>query len=1573
MIVFIDTEVSVDTNKVVDYGAVREDGFQLHSDNYRKFKGFVGNCDFLCGHNIVHHDLKHTILLHDFKAIDTLYLSPLLFSQKPYHKLVKDDKLMVDELNNPLNDAIKAKDLFYDEYAAWQRLSPHRKSIYWALLHDVEEFKGFFAYVEQSETIVHIQDVAGIIKLEYSGQICGNSNVAAVVSKYPVELAYSLAIIGVGEPGSITPPWVIHSYPKVSNVIHLLCGTPCDKCEYCKQRLDAHVALKEFFGYDEFRVFDGKPMQQQAVESAIHDESLLCIFPTGGGKSLTFQVPALLAGRNERGLTVVISPLQSLMKDQVDNLSERGITTAVTVNGMLDPIERSVAISQVADGSADLLYISPEMLRNRTIEHLLLGRNVVRFVIDEAHCFSAWGQDFRVDYLYIGDFIRQLQEKKQMKHPIAVSCFTATAKPKVVSDICTYFRQKLDVDLRLFTASAERKNLRYSVLHAESDNEKYGLLRSLVIGRKCPVIVYCSRTKKTKEIAQKLKSDGIRALAFNGKMESDDKVRNQDSFMTGDCQVIVATSAFGMGVDKKDVGLVVHYDISDSLENYIQEAGRAGRDPNMNAECYVLYSDSDLDKHFILLNQTKLALSEIQQVWKVIKDMTQQRPTVSCSVLEVARMAGWSDDVADIETRVRAALAALENAGYISRGKNSPHLFATGITVKNMDEARRRLNVSPLFDDKTREESARIISSLISRRMTDRNNPEAESRVEYLADILGLSKETVINSVNLMRQDGILADSQDMLVWVEKVNLKRLLDSTLRLEQFLIQQMTSGETAFNYKVLNQKAQDTGLKDCTVRRLRTILSFLTVKGYIRKKEFVASENVGIHPLLDNETINMRFQRRTEICRYIVDTLGAKAVTQHKDDSSRSVPFSIIEVLNKFNESQLTLESKASIADMQEAMLYLSRNDVLKIDGGFMVIYNTMLLRRNADRKARYGKEQYKTLDAFYQQRMQQIHIVGEYANMMVRDYNAALKFVNDYFTLDYRQFINHYFKGERRSEITRNITPNKFRQLFGTLSPRQREIIDDKDSRIIVVAAGPGSGKTRVLVHKLASLLLMEDVKHEQLLMLTFSRAAATEFKSRLIKLVGNAAHFVDIKTFHSYAFDLMGQLGSLEESDEVVLHAAEMIENGEVEEAKIAKSVLVIDEAQDMAADEFRLVRALMKRNEDMRVIAVGDDDQNIYGFRGSDSAYMASLVSEENAKFYEMTENYRSDTSIVKAANRFVKRIPNRMKSTPIVSMQKDSGCVKVSNDRSFSAIKADQLVGGSAVLTSTNEEALEVSYHLHQMGLHPLLIQSTETFRFINLAEVRYFTKQLKCSESFAVSEEAWIEAKHKTEQAYSTSKMLPYMRRFWNIYEKTHRTIYKTDLRQFLLESNVEDFAEYDDRLVYVSTIHKAKGREFDSVHLWLFSLYANDAESLRKIYVGMTRAKHNLYIHSDSSLFGQKPSDVVTGKNKRIILSLSLRDVWLDYFRDHKSDVLAMRSGDELKYHDGYLDSMQGKPIASLSKGKREELDELAKKGYAVTYAEVSYVLAWRPRDEKEEVAVCLANLQLERILPLIHKD
>ena len=1565
MIAFIDTEVDPHTKRVADYGAVREDGAVLHTHSKTDFDAFVSECDTVCGHNIIRHDLQYTPLEGHHLVVDTLFLSPLLFPQRPYHHLVKDDKLQVDELNNPVNDSMKARDLFNDEMAAWNRLSPERQQVYFHLLHDTDEFRGFFIHANYSpskhtsfgeRTMNGQPNGVGWVLKEFEGKVCSHADIEMLGKRYPIELAYCLAVIGTDDLFSITPAWVLRNYPQVVNVMKRLRGISCGDCDYCRRHLDAHHGLKEFFGYDDFRTFDGVPMQQMAVEAALRGESLLTIFPTGGGKSLTFQLPALMAGRDIHGLTVVISPLQSLMKDQVDNLASRGISEAVTINGLLDPIERATAIQQVAEGTAHLLYISPEMLRSKTIERLLLNRNVVRFVIDEAHCFSAWGHDFRVDYLYIGDFIRRLQEMRHQDQSLAVSCFTATAKQKVISDICDYFRTKVGLELKVFAANAERKNLRYSVLHADTADEKYGLLRSLILGHNSPTIVYVSRTRRTNELAQHLRSDGIRALPFNGRMEAAEKVMNQNAFMSGEVQVIVATSAFGMGVDKKDVGLVVHYDISDSLENYVQEAGRAGRDPQMQAECYVLYADSDLDKHFLLLNQTKLSISEIQQVWKAIKDLTAKREQVSCSPLDIARQAGWGDEPKGMETRVKAAIAALEEAGYIKRGSNSPHVFATGITVRNMDEARRKLTLSPLFDEQSREEAARIIKSLISARATaEGRGTEAESRVDFLADILGLNKAVVIRSINLMRQEGLLADSRDMQAWVTKSTSQRNLDIIMKMERFLLQRFHEEPQRFGYKELNEEAHQAGLTYSTVKRLRLLLHFLSLKGYVHKQEHHVNESVSVRLLVTRETTMERFERRMDLCRFIVDRLNAE-----RDNSKDTtlVDFSEVELLRQFiagrRQTMFAEQEAPTLADIEEALLYLTKTDMLKIEGGFIVIYNTMQIGRIADRRMRYGKEQYRLLDEFYQQRIRQIHIVGEYANLMVRDYQAALRFVNDYFMMDFRQFINRYFKEERRAQIDRNITPAKYHALFGDLSPRQREIIDDKQSKYIVVAAGPGSGKTRVLVHKLAALLLLEDVKHEQLLMLTFSRAAATEFKKRLIGLVGNAAHYVDIKTFHSYSFDLVGKQGNLDEAREVVRYAAEMIERGEVEPSKIAKSVLVIDEAQDMGADDFRLVLALMRRNEEMRVIAVGDDDQNIYAFRGSDSRYMQSLVIEGGATLYEMIDNYRSAKAVVDCANRFVRRIPRRMKQSTILSATGEQGKVEVWKHLPEAGIDVE---GSTAILTRTNEEVMQMAYELERQGLHATVAQSMGGFRFGNLAEVRYFLKPLSRTGEVVIDKITWQEAKQRTLDTYAASTCRPIMERFFDDFEATHKTYYLSDLREFIFESDIEDFIAADTQSVFVGTIHKAKGREFDTVYLLSPVPDGRDIDDMRTYYVGLTRARRNLYLLTAPPV-----------NKSSIAIALNMRDVWLDFFKGRKELVLRLRSGDLLDYKDGLLRNRQGINIAMLSASGREKLKAWTDKGYEVATATVSYTLAWRPQDSQTEYAVCLANMVLRSTNP-----
>ncbi len=1603
---FVDVEVGTKDRKIHDIGALRHDGAIYHQSSKPHLMEFLQSVRYVCGHNIIHFDAIY--LFGDEECpwilVDTLYMSPLMFPERPYHRLVKDDKLVNEELNNPVNDCEKARNLLFDEIERWKSLPEDRQRIFASLLKEQPEFVGFMTMVDAA----CVDDgLTELIRAAYKGRVCHHADIGMLVSQYPCELAYALALIDTSDNRSLTPRWVLRNYPNVEYVVRMLRHHRCEEgCDYCDTQMDPHYHLKAIFGFDQFRTYEGEPLQEQAAQAAVQGKSLLAIFPTGGGKSLTFQLPALMEGYAVHGLTVVISPLQSLMKDQVDSLADQGISEAVTINGLLDPISRATAIQRVTDGEASLLYIAPEMLRSKTIERILMARHVVRFVIDEAHCFSSWGQDFRVDYLYIGKFIREYQQKKQCREPIPVSCFTATAKQKVIQDVRDYFKQYLNQDLVLFASKATRTNLHYSVIHAETDEEKYTMLRNLVAENDCPTIVYVSRTRRTLELAEKLRRDGFKALPFNGKMEADVKISNQEAFMNDQVGIIVATSAFGMGVDKKDVGLVVHYDISDSLENYVQEAGRAGRDPHLNARCYVLYCDSDLDKHFILLNQTKLSVSEIQQVWRAVKSLTRQRMNVCCSALEIARQAGWNDTVSDIETRVRTALSALEQGGYLQRDSNVPRVFATGITVKNVDEARKRITSSKFFGQDEVENAVRIIKSLISEKyIAKAQDSMAESRVDYLADILGFTKNEVISTIERMRQEGILADSRDITAFLQDTGgtarkTQLTFERFAKLERYVLERIPDESLLISCRQLNDDAVKSGITMSTERNLRTLLYFLMVKGYIRKKED-PDHHLNIIRQMDRDKTMARYEKRIEICRFTIDWLyqqmdGEERVSYQSENKSvpsgdkaerqgnGAIQFSIIELLSQFKRSQLSLFSASKnvqLTDVEEALLYLSKIGAIKLEGGFLVLYNAMSIRRIKDNRMRYKNDDYRMLDEFYKQKIQQVHIVGEYANLMVKNYQAALQYVQDYFHMDYRQFMTKYFKGERVKEIQRNMTPMKYNQLFGQLSERQMEIVNDHDSRCVVVAAGPGSGKTRVLVHKLASILSLEDVKHEQLLMLTFSRAAATEFKQRLMSLIGNAAYFVEIKTFHSYCFELLGRIGNLEDAENVVERAASMITQGEVEPNRIGKTVLVIDEAQDMSQSEYALVKALMTQNEEMRVVAVGDDDQNIFEFRGSSSVYMDRLRTEMNGRFMEMTENFRSSRHVVAFANVFAAKIRFRMKIRPIVSNREENGWVEVTRFSSSNMYLplVEGLVrkrgkGSTCVLTQTNEEAVTMVALLRRYGVNSKLVQSMDGFHFCNLAEIRYFQKYIDSRiSSPIISENLWEEAKQKTFSVYSNSQCLHYVARCLDIFEKTNKVKYRSDFWDFAFESSVEDFCDLSQSDVVVSTIHKAKGKEFDDVYMLLSNGYTYDDELLRRYYVGMTRAKDRLFIYTNQPCFEHLPVDKYMTDQQQypmpeeIVFQLSHRDVYLDFFRNRRREILSLRSGDALAYRDTtlYVPSTDF-PVVKLSAKMQKTLEEWQEKGYQVSGASVRFVVAWRAKNtlaNEPETAVLLADINM----------
>ncbi|XLS29303.1 RecQ family ATP-dependent DNA helicase [Flavobacteriaceae bacterium M23B6Z8] len=1596
-IIFIDLEVNPRTRRILDFGAIKENENNFHDSDPRAFKAFLEDFTYLCGHNIIKHDYRYLKPLFEQKGlkkpkcIDTLYLSPLLFPQLPYHALLKDDKLQTEELNNPLNDAIKCKELFYSEVAAFRSLPIQYQQLYTSLLASQKEFSAFFSYMG----ITHSNaDVAFQIKSLYRDKICDSARLDYEIKEHPIALAYALALINVQDRYSITPRWVLHQYPDTERILFLLRNKPCLKgCTYCQQATDIHLALKRYFGYDDFRKYHNEPLQEDAVRAAVHQASLLAVFPTGGGKSLTFQVPALISGENYKALTVVISPLQSLMKDQVDNLEKKQLTEAVTINGLLDPIERAKAFERVEQGRVSLVYIAPESLRSKSIRHLLLARTIARFVIDEAHCFSSWGQDFRVDYMYIADFIKEIQQLKNLSDPIPVSCFTATANQRVITDILAYFKEKLGLELEVFRTTTHRRNLSYRVFSSRDDDKKYEFLRDMVSERSCPVIVYVSKTRTAEKLAGKLREDGFMASAFHGKMDKDEKTQNQNAFMQDEIQVMVATTAFGMGVDKSNVGLVIHFDISDSLENYVQESGRAGRDQSLKAECYVLFNQDDLNKHFLLLNQTKLSIKEIKQVWKAIKALTRNRNEFSHSALEIARKAGWHDGMHQIETRVTSAIAALEVSGYLKRGQNSPRVYASSIETRTAQEAIERIRKSALFSDKERVTAERIIKKLFSSKSRQQSTDEvAESRVDYISEHLGLVKEKVIRVINLMRQEGVLGDAKDLSAFIETEDHQNKSEKKLKefaaLELFLLNYLNEEEMQCNLKELNEAAVGEGIGSSTLHRLKTIINFWAIKNLFKRQlDTYSGRIMTFKRLHESDVLYEKVQQRHEIALFIINYLFKLHERQKSVSNSHTskplINFSVVE-LRKAYEQKMSFFKKACDLDaIEDALFYLSRIEAIKIEGGFLVVYNRLHIeRKELDNYVQYKKEDYAQLAQFYTNRVEQIHIVGEYARKMLSNYREALQFVEDYFQLNYSSFLRKYFKGERRNDLRRNITPEKFQQVFGTLSPSQLAIVRDSESKHIAVLAGPGSGKTRVLVHKLASLMLMEDVKHEQLLMLTFSRAAVTEFKKRLLGLIGNAAHFVEIKTFHSYCFDLLGRVGTLEKTADIIKEAVLQIRNGAIEMSQITKTFLVIDEAQDMEESEYLLVEALIEVNEDLSVLMVGDDDQNIYEFRGASSRFLEDFIRNHQATPYELLENYRSKTTIVALANAFVKTITDRLKRTPIFSKEQDTGKVIHTQYQQtmlmvplVEEIANTYISGSCGVLTVSNEEAAIITSLLLKKGIPARLVQSNSNFSLKNLYELDWFLEQINQKDTGKVIfQEHWdacIKLFNTTfERSTHKETVMQLLKDFNTLYPKTK---FHSDFETYITESKLEDFINVQGETILVSTIHKAKGREFDTVFLMLSNQLTATDRDRRTLYVALTRAKDNLYIHSNKPILPALQVEGLTtyqdtktyGYPDELLLQANFTEVYLDYFISRQQAVSKLMAGDSLLAKESKLYTLKGETIVQFSKSFEKKLGEFYAKGYRLKSAKVYVVVYWTKEETQQRIRVLLPEVVLQK--------
>lgn len=368
--------------------------------------------------------------------------------------------------------------------------------------------------------------------------------------------------------------------------------------------MDRYEALKHYYGHTSFR--EG---QNVIIDALLSGRDAMAIMPTGAGKSMCFQIPALIS----EGVALVISPLISLMKDQVLSLIGMGAKAAY-INSSLTPAQQQEALRRATLGWYKIIYVAPERLHTAEFLRFALQANISLIAVDEAHCVSQWGQDFRPSYLQIADFIRKLSRRPP------VGAFTATATPRVKEDILRLLQLEKP---RIVVTGFDRPNLRFSVCKTASLPEKDKLLLDIIRDHGTDSgIVYCATRKAVEEVCELLSDEGVSATRYHAGLSDGERKANQDDFRFDRAQIMVATNAFGMGIDKSNVRYVVHYNLPKDLESYYQEAGRAGRD-GAEAECILLYNGRDVHTARFLIehSEPRFDLTEAERDALMARDL----------------------------------------------------------------------------------------------------------------------------------------------------------------------------------------------------------------------------------------------------------------------------------------------------------------------------------------------------------------------------------------------------------------------------------------------------------------------------------------------------------------------------------------------------------------------------------------------------------------------------------------------------------------------------------------------------------------------------------------------------------------------------------------------------------------------------------------------------------------------------------------------------------------------------------------------------------------------------------------
>ncbi len=1459
------------------------------------------------GHNLLAFDLPELARLLDapdselqgwqHRAVDTLLYASVLLPHQPTQALAKLYRIK-GQASDPVQDCLETRAVWERCVAAWQGLPAH-------MAH----------WLEQKLPLLALPQIAAITRPQVQ-DYWPPGDALALIGLLDGLAAHDWANLGAlgfahwlhffDKPTARRPVWLAdyspyrHSFLKAEQAFWG--GTPL-----AVERLDGEC--QGFFGYVP------RAAQRPILEAVLHNQNaVLGLLPTGGGKTLTFQLPALLLSKYRRALTVVVSPLKALMQDQVINLRamlpagwwER---VACLYSGQTSE-EQAGILDGIWQGGVDLLYLSPERLRSQTMQRLLRNRRPAFWVIDEAHTLSQWGTDFRPDFLRIGQVIGQCHQHDERAQDVRLLLVTATASKRVLDDLNQELVQPLAKifakPLRVYGQQGQvwRDEITAQNLPVPREQHLERILK-LLLERQQELeqdatledgvaLVYVRNRDLTEKYASQLAEYGLRTAAYHARRDPAEKARILAQFKNAELDVVVCTNAFGMGIDRRGIHTVIHSGPPANLESYLQEIGRAARAEGETAKTWLLWDQEQIQHLFAQDRESRIRnVKVLHDCWKELRPVLTHAPGERWFVAPQLRQALGVDE-SELPTQVRVALLALERHQLLVELDQQP-------AVVHLE----CLEAPASLEGSTQQLYAQILPLA----------PPGQPQALYLPELAALLGQPVRRLLLGIRQ----LVEQGTLRWVLEINVRLIKTPVQAARQFSRQRQAlealhqliqhhpdgwgapAGSDVLAFEVHPAAiAHELKQQQLPAHAWNTVLALLQDLALVRYRRQQQRHWIEArHPQENPGRSLLDWLAQAEQALLPLEALLARLHQLHPvaESTKTSPPPCHRHVLDTLANTW-SMGADELLGQLEQlhqlGLLALGRLDE---EGSIFFI--------DPGKTKKFHQNSYRYLQHHYDDRSRRLHLLQHW--LALPDAASQRNLLERYFTEPIEALCAEVLP---EPEVASSPWPvNYQKRIFPPqLNALQSRLIRET-SRAVMVLAGPGSGKTTVIVHRVANLVALENVDPARILVMAFGRRAVHEVRQRLLNLLGEVARGVQVHTFHSLARSVTGLTERDAPAQALTAQGARQQEDSrfrwliqqavaELADTPSPYQYVMVDEFQDIDDDQYALIARLANLQRDeatdsaegassteagtadameqsSHLMVVGDDDQNLYSFRGASIVHIQNFEREyciEAAHKYFLTTNYRSAPNLVALANAYIQQaLPahERLKGqdSPIQAHRQDSGQIRFAYSQQATLADAAVWVtnrirqhldaGGQAcqiaVLAPQWQALQAVQHYLHQAGIAYRLRDDQQDYSPLESVIGELFMahlQQLRPLEPLEAAAVDYLRAWQQS-QGHGSHDLA------WQALLDQAARLESANPSAGMLLQHLQQSRYQRDEQVVLCSHHSAKGCEYDEVIVWPTSTTQKpDSSQCRAIYVALTRARHRLSVvlsaHSDPLL-------------------------------------------------------------------------------------------------------------------------